>query len=92
MSPVGKDRASCFSRLGEAACNRGHQKDFISILKGVGIPAEKADVFLVDVDIQESANLPCIIPKMRPQVRKLLIKRRKQFSKICRRAGNSFDA
>jgi hypothetical protein len=60
--------------------DRGHQKDFISILKGVCIPAQKPNVFLVHVHIQEAANLPCLIAQMRLEVRELLVEHGEEFS------------
>jgi hypothetical protein len=39
-----------------AAGDRRDQHDFVAILEGVGFAAEEADVFVVDVDVDEAAE------------------------------------
>ena len=41
----------------DASRDRGHEQNFISVLKSIGVTAEEADVLLVDVDIQKPAGL-----------------------------------
>jgi len=44
-----------------AAGDRRDQHDFIAVLEGVGLAAEEADVFVVDVDVDEAAQLAGLI-------------------------------
>jgi hypothetical protein len=43
--------------LGCSAGDGGDEHDLIAILEGVGFATEEADVFVVDVDIDEAAQL-----------------------------------
>ena len=65
-----------------SACYRGYQHDFVAILKGVGVPAEKTDVFIVDVDIDKAAELAGIVLDLRGQGRKIGVNIRNQRGQI----------
>ena len=52
------------------AGDRRNDKNFIAILEGVLLVAEEADVFLVDVEVDEAAHLSLLVAQMRPQGRK----------------------
>ena len=41
--------------------DRGDEHDFVAILKGIGLPAQEPDVFVVDVDVDETAELTLLI-------------------------------
>ena len=43
--------------IGSTAGDGWDEHDFVAILEGVGVAAEKADVFVVDVDVDEAAQL-----------------------------------
>ncbi len=75
--------------LARAAGDRRHQQDFISILKRVRLPAQKADIFFVHIHVEETANLAGFIAQVRLKIGELLIERGKQFSQIRRRASDS---
>ena len=47
-----------------------------------GLSAQEADVFFVDVDVQEAADLALVVAQVRLQVRELLVENREQFSEI----------
>src|SRR6266704_2135457 len=55
------------------ARNRGHQQNFISIAKSVSIPAEEADIFFVDIYVQETPHLAGFVAEMRLEIGELLI-------------------
>ncbi len=43
--------------LSRTAGDGGDEHDFVAVLEGVGFAAEEADVFVVDVDVNEAAKL-----------------------------------
>jgi hypothetical protein len=47
----------CLSR---AASYGGDEHDFVAVLEGVGFAAEEADVFVVDIDVDEAAELSVV--------------------------------
>jgi len=64
----GRDDASVVRhRLGSEgglvgpAGDRGDEHDLIAVLELVGVAAEEADVFIVDVDVDEAAELAVLI-------------------------------
>src|ERR1700690_1337031 len=68
--------------LALAARDRRHQQYLIAVLKAVGGAAQKTDVFLIHINIQEAPYLSRFIPQMRFQVGKLRVERGKQLAKI----------
>ena len=46
--------------LATAPCDGGDEHDFVAVLEGVGFAAEKADVFVVDVDVDEAAEFAVV--------------------------------
>ena len=50
-----------FAGLEAAAGDGGDQHDFVAVLEGVGFAAEEADVFVVDVDVDELAQLAVFV-------------------------------
>src|SRR5271154_6845184 len=43
-----------------AAGDGGDEHDLVAVLEGVGFAAEEADVFVVDVDVNEAAELSVV--------------------------------
>lgn len=75
----------CGSRgetLYRPARDRRDEQHFIAFLKRVCLSAEESDIFLVNVDVQESANLSAVVSKVRLQLRKLLIEHGEEFGQI----------
>src|SRR5580693_8359997 len=61
---------SSVSRVAEgASCYRGNHQHFVPILECVLLVAEEANVFLVDVEIDEAAHLSGIVAQVRAQSR-----------------------
>jgi len=56
-----------------AAGDRWDQHDFVAILEGVGLAAEEADVFVVDVDIDETAELAGLVLDLGGERGKVLV-------------------
>ena len=44
-----------------ATGNGGDEHDLVAILEGVGLASEEADVFVVDVDVDEAAELALLV-------------------------------
>src|SRR5438552_2313168 len=53
-----------------SSSNRGNQEDTIAFLEGAGFAAEEADVFLVEVDIEELADLALIVADVAAEIGK----------------------
>ncbi len=58
----------CCSRIGfigflrlKATGDGRDEHDFIAILKGVGLAAEEANIFIVDVDVDEAAKISLLV-------------------------------
>ncbi len=50
------------SSLGLAAAGNGRDEHhFVAVLEGVGLAPEKADVFVIDVDVDEAAELARLV-------------------------------
>ena len=62
----------------------GDEHDLVSILEGVGFATEKADVFVVDVDVDEAAELAVFAPDLRGERGEGLIDVGEQARKILR--------
>ena len=62
------------------SCNRGHYGNVITVFYGGGVLLQIADVFIVQVDIDESAELAVVVIEMTSQVGVLGDKSRKGFS------------
>ena len=56
-----------------SARDRRHQQHFIPVLKRILRPAQKADVFLVHINVEEAADLSGLVAQVGLQFRKLLI-------------------
>jgi hypothetical protein len=61
-------------RLLDSSRDRWHQQNFIAFLEGIRLSAQKADVFFVDINVQESANLTLVVAQVGLEFRKLLVK------------------
>ena len=59
--------------LNAAAGDRRHKKHFVSFLEGIVVPSEEADVFFIDVDVQEASNLSGFVPQVRFEFGELFI-------------------
>src|ERR1035438_4923613 len=68
--------------LARATGDRRHQQYLIAILKGVRSAAQKTDVFLIHINIQEAPYFSRFIPQMGLQVGKLRVEGGKQLAKI----------
>jgi hypothetical protein len=44
-----------------SACNRRDEENAIALLESAGFPAQEADVFLVEVDVEELADLTLVV-------------------------------
>ena len=53
--------------LDRTTCDGRNEHDLVAILERVGFPAEKADIFVVDIDVDEPAELAIVILDLRPQ-------------------------
>src|SRR5713101_6595964 len=52
-----------------SARNRRDEENAIAFLEGAGFPAEEADVFLVEIDIEELADLALVVANMAAESR-----------------------
>src|SRR5713226_9366889 len=52
-----------------ASGDGGDEEDAITFLKGAGFAAEEADVFFVEVDVEELADLALIVTDVAPEIR-----------------------
>src|SRR5215475_6503526 len=69
-------------KLVQATRDRGHQQHLISILKGVTRPAQKTDVFLVDVDVEEPANLSALVAQVRLEFGELFVEDSEKLAQV----------
>src|SRR5712691_3028334 len=53
-----------FDARGSAAGDGGDDHDAVAVLEAVGFAAEKADVFLVDIDVDELADAAGVVAEM----------------------------
>src|SRR5260370_36821503 len=51
-----------------AAGDGGDEKDAVAFLEGAGFAAKKADVFFVEVDVEELADLALIVADVAPEI------------------------
>src|ERR1035441_4244023 len=65
-----------------AAGDRRYEQDLIAVLKGVRSAAQKTDVFLVHINVQEAPHLSGFIPQMGLEIGKLRVEGGKQLTKI----------
>src|ERR1700723_514814 len=68
--------------LAAAPGNRGDHQDFVILLEVIFLIAEKADVFLVDVKVDEAANLTVIAAQVLAQGGKLILDLDHKFRQI----------
>src|ERR1700723_846555 len=80
--PDGWEVRAC-GRLLTAASDRRDQHDLVAVLEGIGLAAEKADVFVVDVDVDEAAKLAVFAFDLRGERRKGLVDVSKEAGEIC---------
>ena len=80
------------SILRRSARDGGHYQDAIALAELVVIAAEKTDVFLVDVNIHEAANLPGLVAKMFADRREALFNFAEKFGKRCRAAFDCLNS
>src|SRR6266568_2886234 len=52
-----------------SARNRRDEENAIAFLESAGFPAQEADVFLVEIDIKELADLPLVVANMAAESR-----------------------
>jgi len=52
-----------------SARNRRDEENAIAFLEGAGFPAQEADVFLVEIDIEELADLALVVANMAAESR-----------------------
>jgi len=57
-------REARFAVRAGPSCDRGNHQNFIAILEGVLLVSEEADVFLVDVEVDETAHLSLLIAEV----------------------------
>src|SRR6202045_5534236 len=57
----------------------GHQEEAVAFLEGAGFAAEEADVFFVEVDVEELANLALVVADV---ARQIGIARRKFIQRV----------
>ena len=74
--------ASCFV-LSTAASDGGDEHDLIPILEGVGVAAQEADVFVVDVDVDELSQLAVLVFDLRGQSGEGLVQFSEQRGQVC---------
>src|ERR1700723_4697340 len=80
--PEGWEVRAC-GRLLTAASDRRDQHDLVAVLEGIGLAAEKADVFVVDVDVDEAAKLAVFAFDLRGERRKGLVDVSEEAGEIC---------
>src|SRR5258706_8789894 len=51
-----------------SSSNRGNQEDTIAFFESAGFAAEEADVFLVEVDVEELADLALIVANVAAEI------------------------
>src|SRR6266852_582372 len=51
-----------------AAGDGGDEKDAVAFLEGAGLAAEEADVFFVEVNVEELADLALIVADVAPEI------------------------
>src|SRR6266404_1209832 len=56
-----------WKRLASAG-DGGDEEDAVAFLEGAGFAAEKADVFFVEVDVEELADLALIVADVAPEI------------------------
>src|ERR1700676_506630 len=93
--PAGSPRdasASSTSICGRSAGDRGDHQDAVSLLKFVVVAAEKANVFLVHVNIHEAPHLPGVVAQMLGDRGKTLLDFAEQIRQRLRTALNGLHA
>src|SRR5712691_5292358 len=75
-----------FDAGGGTAGDGGDDHDAVAVLEAVGFAAEKADVFLVDIDIDELADAAGVVAEMASHGGEFLLELGKQFGEGCRSA------
>src|SRR5260370_24008926 len=78
--------------LSRTAGDGGDEHDLVAVLEGVGFAAEEADVFVVDVDVNEAAELAVFAFDLRGEGRECLVDVGEQARKISRGGVELFAA
>jgi hypothetical protein len=71
-----------------AARNRRHKQNPITFFEGAGFAAEEADVLLVEVDVEELADLPLIVADVAREIGKAGRELVESFGYRCRATVN----
>jgi hypothetical protein len=66
-----------------AAGNRGNEEDTIAFFEGAGFAAKEADVFLVEINIEELADLASFVANVAGEVGEASGERVKSFGDSC---------
>src|SRR5882757_10996239 len=70
--------------LSRTAGDGGDEHDLVAVLEGVGFAAEEADVFVIDVDVNEAAELAVFAFDLRGEGRECLVDVGEEAGKISR--------
>src|ERR1700747_1706379 len=61
------------------ACDRGHEQHAVAFPESTGFSAEEADVFLIQINIEELADLPAVVADVAREAGKPLGQRVQRF-------------
>src|SRR5215472_13774049 len=61
------------------ACDRGHEQHSVAFPQSTGFSAEEADVFLIEINIEELADLPAVVADVARETGKPLGQRVQRF-------------
>ena len=75
-------RDARFAVRAAAAGDGGDHQHLIAVLEGILLVAEEADVFFVDIEVDEAAHLALLVAQMLSQGRKAGLDLRDQFGQI----------
>jgi hypothetical protein len=81
-----------YNGTGGAPGDGRNEHDFVAILEGVGLSAEEADVFVVDVDVDEAAQFAGLVLDLGGEGREVLVDIGDQRGEILGVAGELFLA
>src|ERR1700716_2778957 len=70
---AGLNGFAIITALSRATRDGGDEHDLVAILEGVGLAAEEADVFVVNVDVDEAAELAVFAFDLRGESRECLV-------------------
>jgi hypothetical protein len=75
-----------------SAGDAGNEHDLVAVLEGVGFPAEEADVLVIDIDVDEAAELSGLVLDLGGEGREVLVDVGNQGGQILGLAGELFLA